>query len=251
MLNQIVYCSGPMFSLGEQSEQQDIEQSLSRRGFHTYLPQRDGIAVARLFYLLRLKEINTDLAQMALAVVRRCIFSLDMYQLIERCTCAVFNLDGRVPDEGSIVETSAAYTIGKPIVIFKSTPIRFIAGQDNPMVEGLSYTWHHCSKIDEVPDRLNDIINKVGNNGYQFYPPPQLSRVIDLGRNIANPDSDLRRIVREIGDAHDDGAKALARTQRLVDWASASHLFQSGYGSLVSWVDPHGVNVELNLAAFN
>ena len=73
--------------------------------------------------------------------VRKWVFALDMYQLLERCQALVFNLDGRTPDDGSVVETAAAFTAGKPIVIFKTTPITMLAGADNPMVEGLSTSW--------------------------------------------------------------------------------------------------------------
>jgi len=153
MKDQIVYCSGPMFSIGEKWQQEEIAASLKNKGFETYLPQRDGLEVGQLMYWLNEKQVATDIAQGALAIVRRCVFSLDMFQLVERCTCAVLNLDGRVPDEGSLVEISVAYAIGKPIVTFKSTPVTFLAGQDNPMVEGLSYTWTHCSTLPDISGR--------------------------------------------------------------------------------------------------
>ena len=37
--------------------------------------------------------------------VRKWVFALDMFQLLERCQSLVFNLDGRTPDDGSVVET--------------------------------------------------------------------------------------------------------------------------------------------------
>lgn len=41
------------------------------------------------------------------------MFSLDVYELIERCAAIVCNLNGRVPDEGMIVETLLACAAGK------------------------------------------------------------------------------------------------------------------------------------------
>ena len=78
--------------------------------------------------------------------VRKWVFALDMFQLLDRCQSLVFNLDGRTPDDGSVVETAAAFTAGKPLVIYKTSPITMLAGADNPMVTGLSSSWKYVDR---------------------------------------------------------------------------------------------------------
>jgi len=117
-----VYCSGPMFSIGDKREQHAVAKSLEAAGFTTYLPQRDGIEVGRVMALVNHPFIEGPIADDIMLKVRKWVFALDMFQLLERCQSLVFNLDGRTPDDGSVVETAAAFTAGKPLVIYKTSP---------------------------------------------------------------------------------------------------------------------------------
>ena len=141
-----VYCSGPMFSIGDKREQHAVAKSLEAAGFTTYLPQRDGIEVGRVMALVNHPFIEGRIADDIMLEVRKWVFALDMFQLLERCQSLVFNLDGRTPDDGSVVETAAAFTAGKPLVIYKTSPITMLAGADNPMVTGLSSSWKYVEQ---------------------------------------------------------------------------------------------------------
>ena len=70
MNGQIVYLSGPMFSIGDQWEQTQVAKTLEDQGYQTYLPQRDGIEVGQLMALLADPNVGTQLAQQGLAIVR-------------------------------------------------------------------------------------------------------------------------------------------------------------------------------------
>ena len=83
--------------------------------------------------------------------VREIVFSMDIYQLLNRCQSVVFNMDGRVPDDGSVVEAAAAFASGRPIVIWKTTPITMLGGTDNPMVSGLAMNWQTVSELTALP----------------------------------------------------------------------------------------------------
>jgi nucleoside 2-deoxyribosyltransferase len=111
-----------------------IAQVLEDAGFQTFLPQRDGLEG----YLLRfakvplpsiLSEIRTRLDY--------AIFSLDVYELLVRCEAVVCNLNGRVPDEGMIVEASLAYAAGKSLILFKDDVRAPFGGYDNAMLTSL------------------------------------------------------------------------------------------------------------------
>ena len=140
-----------MFSVGDLQEQLAVATTLEAAGYTTYLPQRDGIEVGKVMQLVDHPLLEGKIADAIMLMVRKWVFALDMFQLLGRCQSVVFNLDGRVPDDGSVVETASAFTAGKPIVIYKTTPITMLAGADNPMVQGLSSTWEYQSDVTALP----------------------------------------------------------------------------------------------------
>lgn len=150
-----VYCAGPMFSVADLGEQRQISTTLKSAGFDTYLPQDDGIEVAKV-----MGKITSGLAMSqaqageVMAFARKIVFALDIFQLVSRCRSVVFNMDGRVPDEGSVVEAAIAYAVCKPVITFKTTPITILGGFDNPMVEGLTTTWQYVDDMDLIPAAL-------------------------------------------------------------------------------------------------
>lgn len=180
-----VYCSGPMFSDGDKWEQQAVATALEGAKFTTYLPQRDGIEVGRVMQLLNHPVLDGWIADMIMEHVRKWVFALDMYQLLERCHAVVFNLDGRVPDDGSVVETAAAFAAGKPIVIYKTTPITMLAGTDNPMVEGLSTTWEYVDQVAALPKAVGAAVAATAKQGsYTYAGPPNVEALILEGAHI-------------------------------------------------------------------
>jgi nucleoside 2-deoxyribosyltransferase len=178
-----VYCSGPMFSVGDQFEQASIAAALESAGYTTYLPQRDGIEVGKVMQLVNHPLIEGWLADKIMLLVRKWVFALDMFQLLSRCQSLVFNLDGRVPDDGSVVETAAAFTAGKPIVIYKTTPITMLSGADNPMIEGLSGVWAYQADVTHVPGALAQMIAATPKH-YSYEAPPHVVALMAEGRVI-------------------------------------------------------------------
>ena len=177
-----VYCSGPMFSVGDKYEQQSNASALETAGYTTYLPQRDGIEVGKVMQLVNHPLLAGKIAEAIMLEVRKWVFALDMYQLLERCRSLVFNLDGRTPDDGSVVETAAAFTAGKPIVIYKTTPITMLAGADNPMVEGLSSIWAYVNETTAVAPALAKAI--AAAKPYTYNPPPNVASLISEGNKV-------------------------------------------------------------------
>ncbi|MDQ3332714.1 MAG: nucleoside 2-deoxyribosyltransferase, partial [Planctomycetota bacterium] len=76
-------------------------------------------------------------AATAAAFLHAAIFALDVYQLAVDCDAMVWNLNGRVPDEGAVSEAAIAWTLGKPLVAFSNDVRSLIAGRINPLLVGL------------------------------------------------------------------------------------------------------------------
>lgn len=131
---QRIYCSGPLFCAEEVGGMNAIARVLEEAGFQTFLPHRDGMEA----YVMRFGSSPLSSAIPAIRTrVDYAIFSLDVYELIERCDAVVCNLNGRVPDEGMIVEASLAYAAGKPLVLFKNDIRAPFGGYDNSMLTSL------------------------------------------------------------------------------------------------------------------
>jgi nucleoside 2-deoxyribosyltransferase len=145
-----IYCSGPLFCAEEVGGMNAIAKVLEDAGLQTFLPHRDGLEA----YIMRIG--NSSLASTISAIRTRAdyaIFSLDVYELIERCNAVVCNLNGRVPDEGMIVEAALAYGAGKPLVLFKDDARAPFGGYDNSMLTSLVHG-KIVGKLKELPSLL-------------------------------------------------------------------------------------------------
>lgn len=186
-----VYCAGPMFSPGNLWEMDQIASTLENYGYATYLPQRDGIEMGSIMDMAKdpqnLTKEQQEMAAKLGPILMQAIFSLDVYQLLVKCDAVVFNMNGRVPDGGSVAETAAAFTSNKPILIYKDDPITLMNGLDNPMIMGLTYTWQTTSDFNLIPSTLDLLISAIEK---EFGTPPKptynrhLQNVIAFGEAV-------------------------------------------------------------------
>jgi len=196
-----VYMSGPMFSAADLSQQLIIAQTLQNAGMSSYLPQRDGIEVGPLMAHIGEPDSGVsaqDLFEVVL-FIRQIVCAMDNYQLISRCNSLVFNMDGRVPDDGSVAETAAGWASGQAIVIYKTTPITMLGGTDNPMVSGLSLTWQTVSDVTQLPQAIlyaAQLIATMG--GTRFTPGTQCAAVIKLGSLVWDNMPTIMGIIKSI-----------------------------------------------------
>jgi nucleoside 2-deoxyribosyltransferase len=182
MIEGMVYCSGPFYNPEEIESMADFAMLLEKNNYQTFLPQRDGIEA---YYLKAKKHYSFD--KKTEEAVQRAIFALDVYQIIERCDCLVFNMNGRVPEEGSVFKAALAYAVGKPVVIYKNDNRSTFHGYDNGMIIGLSCSFSTVSKFRDIPKELakaKKCVAKAGSNPYLNNVPPTVRAVVDLGRQI-------------------------------------------------------------------
>lgn len=152
-----IYCAGPLFNKSERSEMAEIARVLEEAGHTTFLPHRDGLEFARLMPELRMQGLDANSAD---RVLLRSIFALDVYQLLKACDGVVANINGRVPDEGTVVEVALAWHAGKPLVLYKADSRSLLNGSDNPMLTGLS----NFESFDEIASLPNAIAEQLGKS---------------------------------------------------------------------------------------
>lgn len=144
---QKIYCAGPLFNPKEREEMQSLASALEDGGYSVFLPQRDGLEFAELFPLFLKRGIPAHEAQ---SILNMAIFSLDVFQIIDS-EGLLLNMNGRVPDEGAMVEAGIAWAHNKVVVIFRNDSRSLIEGNCNPLVLGLSdFTW--VSSYESIAD---------------------------------------------------------------------------------------------------
>ncbi len=156
MSNKRIYCAGALFNRKEKEEMLEIANMLEKHKFYTFLPQRDGLEFACLSDIL--KEIGES-EESTKSILNKAIFALDVFQVLE-CDGLVLNMNGRVPDEGAMVEVGIAWSIGKTIVIYKDDVRTLISGSNNPLAVGLS-GFTVLTKISEIPIEFKQLFNRV------------------------------------------------------------------------------------------
>jgi nucleoside 2-deoxyribosyltransferase len=148
-----IYCSGPLFCPEEIAGMSAMAKVLEDAGFATFLPHRDGIE--RLVMGLINTPLNTNFLG-SREKIDKAIFALDVYQIVKRCDCLVFNMNGRVPDEGAVAEAGIAFAAGKPVVIYKNDARTIFKGRDNSMITGLSW-YKVVRELKKLPGIIKDI----------------------------------------------------------------------------------------------
>jgi len=201
-----IYCSGPLFCAEEVGGMSAIARTLEGAGFDTFLPHRDGLEP----YVLRFS--GGALPAIVPSIRERvdyAIFALDVYELTERCDAVMCNLNGRVPDEGMVVEASLAFAMGKPVVLYKADARAPFGGRDNAMLTALAHGAVE-DRIDRLPDRVRRALADARGLGV---PSPGLAKAVADGRGIAAllaklpgpigkqrwPDEIVERVLAELG----------------------------------------------------
>lgn len=161
-----------------------ISTVIENAGFQTFLPHRDGLEA----YIMKLvnSPININIFR-SRDMIERAVFALDVFQVVERCDYFVFNMNGRVPDEGGKAEAAIAFAAGKPVIIYKNDYRSVFNGCDNSMVSGLTFL-PKINHINKIPAAIKNAAGKLNKQGPSPYTgesiPPAMRKTIQLGRRI-------------------------------------------------------------------
>ncbi len=182
----------------------------ANRNWESYIPARDGFnmnffmsAAAGItfqdiqphFEKYGIQNVIEDTWALNGVWLLEAVYAFDMYNLISRCNCMIFNANGIAMDDGSCVELGIGTARGLPITIHRNeNTSNFAVGLCNPMVSGASGTslvyppptWP-TPKIAE--DKLQEHIRKWIHTGDQNYcrntPPSRVTRYWDsVGQKI-------------------------------------------------------------------
>lgn len=201
-----VYCAGPLFNAAERQEMEDIAEVLSAEGFTPFVPHRDGLEFALVLPFLVAQGYDQAATGQLL---HEAVFALDAYHVIEGCGLLVCNLNGRVPDEGAVAETAMAWTLGKPIVMFKEDCRSKVAGRDNPLVVGMA-SFETVKSMQDLPAALKQKRDDARLDADRPHAcPPHLEVVLERGGTMwrqlqelgtERPNAEVARIIQTLFD---------------------------------------------------
>jgi len=201
-----VYCAGPLFTDKEREEMKQIASALEHAGYATFLPQRDGLELSKCVECLINQGIAPDEAGM---LTSRAIFALDVYQVLRRCDALVANLNGRVPDEGTVSEAAMAWARGKPVVGYKADSRTAFGGQDNPLVAGL-FEFSLCDSIEGLVAAVHRCFASQSSvNSMRDDREGEIRNYIDLGEKLSSTlegNREIEEIVKIVLQFHSSEA---------------------------------------------
>jgi len=172
-----VYIASPLFNPKERELNNEIARVLEDNGFPTYLPQRDGLLLMDIARGIGKQGTNLSKAKI---IASKLIFHVEVYQVTKGCNATVVNLEGRVPDDGSIVEEVITFCNGNLLVAYKNDSRSLIEGIDNPMVSGLTM-FEVVTNIPDIPRKLRELEAKIEDSGESDY-----TRIMRTARQIVS-----------------------------------------------------------------
>ena len=178
-----IFLAGPMFSGADLAAQSRLRTVMVKAGYDTYLAQLDGLEQRSLVELMLKPGVASPEFEKAVATLQRIGWCHEMYQIFIS-DGLVFNMNGRVPDEGAVVEAATAFAFGIPVVTFKDTTISMWGAGDNPMVAALDRTWKPTKRLGDLPAAMKKAL-AARSKGYKYEPPQHLRESIEFGKEIA------------------------------------------------------------------
>ena len=191
---QTIFISGPMFSPADLWEGKKIQAALVQGGFETYWAPEDGIEDERLIKNLQSPLMALTYYQKVALLVQKLGWTLDIYMATAGCDGMVMDMNGRVPDGGSIVEAANAYACGMPLVLYKETSITMWGPFDNPMIAALTKDWHPVDTVDKIVPALNEAI-EAKDPSYDYVPPPAFARDLAIGKFISENRDEVMHVL--------------------------------------------------------
>ena len=177
----VVHLAGPAYSPEEAEGMAAIVARLEDSGFDVYVQSRDGLG--SVLSPNASPEGDSESERRYRSVLESAAFALEIYQLVHRCDCLVFNMNGRVPDDGGAFLAAVAFTLGKPVVLYKRDHRTELYGNDNAMIPGLSFDFSTVTEPARLPGEVAKAIACCAVSHCGPAPLPPLVKLnADLGR---------------------------------------------------------------------
>jgi nucleoside 2-deoxyribosyltransferase len=155
----LVHLVGPAYSPEEREGMDYLAALLEAGGFEVYLRQRDGLPPEPASQEVREND----------ALLERAAFAQEIFPVL-RCDCLVFNMNGRIPDDNGAFLAAVAFTLGRPVVLYKRDHRTKLFGNDNAMLSGLSFDFKFVKRPEKLLAEVNSAILQAASLGKRLPP---------------------------------------------------------------------------------
>ncbi len=140
-----IYYASSLFNEGERTFNLRVKAILDKLGFETWFPQEDA------------GFLEQYMAEgMTLEQARQAIFKLNLVA-VEEADVLLFNLDGRVPDEGACIEAGIAFGRGKRCIGLQTDFRAVEPGGNNLMIDGV-VRYEIAGDLQELESMLKEFV---------------------------------------------------------------------------------------------
>jgi nucleoside 2-deoxyribosyltransferase len=198
----VVHLAGPSYSPEEVAGMEAIATTLEGSGFEVYLRSRDGLESALSPDAMGKEQYRSALESAA--------YALEIFQLVHRCDCLVFNMNGRVPDDEGAFLAAVAFGLGKPVILYKRDHRTELSGDDNAMIPGLSFDFGTVRETEKIPGEISRAMERYREPRGHAAMAPLVELNADLGRAVweslrqfktPGSDVDARKLCDELAAA--------------------------------------------------
>ena len=146
------YYAAGLFNEGERAFNLRVKAMLDELGFETWFPQEDA------GFLEQYMEQG-----MTLEEARHHIFEQNL-EAVRRSDVLIFNLDGRVPDEGACIEAGVAFGWDKRLIGLQTDFRAVEPGGNNLMIDGV-LNYEIAATVDDLRGMLTETVAQVDLTG--------------------------------------------------------------------------------------
>jgi len=173
-----VLIASPEYNQGELRERQKFAEILLSSGYQPLFPGFQGVPYLEL--IPRIIELGYP-PEKAELLARAITNEQGIFKACRLADATLLNLNGRIPDEGSIVLATYTFASGKPVVVYKQDGRTPLKGRDSPLVEGLG-GFKIISDMHEIVKELDRIKRR------KTLPPDQFVRriTLDIPKSVLN-----------------------------------------------------------------
>lgn len=155
-LTRVYFCGS--FYTPEEQNKMDYLANLIPSSFILDLPHKNSL---ELIYLQLLNYNIIKYESEDSILYENYIYYFQLYNIFKYSDILIYNMNGRVPDMGALLQTSLFYSSGKPLIIYKNDHRSKIFGIDNSMITGLTQNFKIINDIKKIPEEIKKLTQVI------------------------------------------------------------------------------------------
>lgn len=195
-LNRVYFCGS--FYTPEEQKKLEYLTNLIPSNFIFDLPHKGSL---EFFYFHLLNSFILEHESEDSILYQNYIYYSQLYNIFKYSNILIYNMNGRVPDMGALLQTSLFYSSGRPIIIYKNDHRSKIFGMDNSMITGLTPEFKTINEINKIPKEIKKLSQTINNTKSMI--PKQLTGYITKGEIFCKLKENVKTDLVNLKNTHE------------------------------------------------